>query len=102
MHKNTRKLRIRLLGHFWDERTAEVHDTEDESGQRTSLNSVRNEAPFDFTASQNQRKPEQWHDLQLKPHLDEVFDDLKSFEILQSATLEAISADQPENDTSPD
>ncbi|CZT18514.1 uncharacterized protein RCC_04359 [Ramularia collo-cygni] len=91
MHKNTREVRIHLLGHPWDEATAQA----DEICEYTTWNSPpynRNEDPSTIV-----KALDAWRDVQLKPCLDELFSDLRRFEALESVIVEARS--EPRHET---
>lgn len=85
MHKNTRDLRIHLLGHPWDEATAQA----DEDGEYTTWN----EPPFDGSVDSSfiSRAVGDWRDAHLKPCLDDLFADLRYFEVLEDVIVEARS-----------
>ena len=79
MHKNTRKLYIRLLGHWWDEN----HKSQITDDSQIGLD---NAPPAEF------RTPEgrvmQWQKTILNPAMDELFRDLSRMEVLEDITLE--------------
>lgn len=83
MHKNTRNLRIHLLGHLWDEATAQAN----EDGEYTTWN----EPPYGMEESPSfmSKALDEWQYLQLRPSLDELFGDLRHFEALESVIIEA-------------
>lgn len=80
MHKNTRELRIRLLGHYWDEASST-----EPSGHGDDLN----EPPFDFILPEHAVALEDWRDKTLRPHLNALFTDLHHFEALKTLIFEA-------------
>lgn len=80
MHKNTRKLRVRLLGHYWDEASSG-----DPGGHGDDLN----EPPFDFEMPGHVAALEVWRDNTLRPHVNSLFADLSNFEALETLKFEA-------------
>lgn len=85
MHKNTRELRFSLRGHPWDEATARA----DEDGEHTAWNQPPGDG--ELTPSMVLKAAETWRDSELKPCLDDVFNDLRHFEALEHITVEARS-----------
>ncbi|KAF2162310.1 hypothetical protein M409DRAFT_27314 [Zasmidium cellare ATCC 36951] len=96
MHKNTREMRIRLLGHYWDENSCQAFDSEyvedDEEGGAAGPPTPINEPPIEFEEPEHIVALEQWRDRYLRPQLDALFTDLRHLEALESLTFEA-SAD---------
>lgn len=80
MHKNTRKLRVRVLGHYWDEPSSR-----EPSGHGDDLN----EPPFDFELPEHIAALVDWRDDTLRPHLNTLFTDLHNFEALEVLKFEA-------------
>lgn len=85
MHKNTRDVRVRLLGHGWDEATAQA----DEDCEYTTWN----ELPHDMEGNEymTSQALKLWRNSQLKPCLDDLFGDLRQFEALENIVVEARS-----------
>lgn len=99
MHKNTRSLRVRLLGHYWDANSSQAYDTEEEVEDEQSNGegaaaapTPLNEPPFEFEEPEHMRTLEDWRDTKLRSRLDDLFTDLRHFEALQDLIFEA-SAD---------
>lgn len=99
MHKNTRNLRIRLLGHWWDQNSSQAWIEEEEASEQEDNEDAAagpltplNEPPIDFELPENVRALQVWRDEQLCPRLDALFQDLSNFEALEELTFEA-SAD---------
>ncbi|KAF7197000.1 hypothetical protein HII31_01425 [Pseudocercospora fuligena] len=94
MHKNTRSMSIRLLGHFWDENFASEceHLARGENGW-DEREDRQNEMPDGF----NLKKPEcqaaiaRWRDVELEPRLDELFGDIHNFTALEHLDFTASS-----------
>lgn len=97
MYKNTRSLRLRLLGHWWDSNVAATYDSEDEDGNSVDSD-AHNEPPFDFKQPAGRKALETWRDEKLRPYLEALFDDLRNFSVLQSLSVEA-SSDPSYEDT---
>lgn len=83
MHKNTRDLRLYLLGHPWDEATAQF----DEAGEYTTWNESPCKTKDDLSLMS--KTLEKWQDAELRRHLNELFGDSRDFEALENAVLEA-------------
>ncbi|KAK4508421.1 hypothetical protein PRZ48_002159 [Zasmidium cellare] len=96
MHKNTRELRIRLLGHYWDEPSSTAFNTDfeddDEEGGAAGPPTPLNEPPIDFELPEYIASLSEWRDNTLRPQLETFFTDLRHFEALETLTFEA-SAD---------
>jgi hypothetical protein len=85
MHKNTRDLRVHLLGHPWDEATANA----DEDGEHTTWN----EPPIEIRESPSlcHKTLASWREAQLRSCLDDLFGDLRNFEVLENVVFGARS-----------
>ncbi|KXT03842.1 hypothetical protein AC578_8906 [Pseudocercospora eumusae] len=94
MHKNTRSMTIRLLGHFWDENFASEceHLARGDKGW-DEREDRQNEMPDGF----NLKKPEcqaamaSWRDVDVAPRLDELFGDIHNFTALEELDFTASS-----------
>lgn len=85
MHKNTRHLGIHLLGHPWDEATAEA----DEDGGYTTWNKTPDH--LEGNEAGTLKVLSSWRDAELRPNLHEIFRDLSNFEAVEHIVVEASS-----------
>lgn len=114
MHKNTRRLHVRLLGHWRDETRAEnlglyhrgadnnfglfLDDREGiELGKRDR--EELDDDPYVFGQRSELEALTEWQARRLNPQLFELFEDLPRFTFLESLTFEAIQG--TENNGSP-
>ncbi|KAM3415751.1 hypothetical protein BST61_g9262 [Cercospora zeina] len=92
MHKNTRSLSIRLLGHYWDLNSAEDLErwhAEDSWSGSAPLNDMPPD--FEIPSENRQLALERWRDEEMRPKLDELFDDLRQFSVLKYLDFTASS-----------
>ncbi|KAK4963634.1 hypothetical protein LTR10_001263 [Elasticomyces elasticus] len=104
MRQNTRHLRLRMVGHWWDEMLSrEYEEACDEVEENTEgsdfdmpgyLAHEQNELhPSAKNLLDNYPKWEDWRDDYLAPTLDDLFGDLRNFTALESLRFEASNED---------
>ncbi|GIZ38942.1 hypothetical protein CKM354_000233900 [Cercospora kikuchii] len=92
MHKNTRSLSIRLLGHFWDLESAEDLERWHAEDSWSGPSPPNEESPgFDCESEGGELALAKWRDEQLRPKLDELFGDLRHFSVLRYLDFTATS-----------
>lgn len=84
MHRNTRELRIQLLGHWWDYNSKALTEDDAEATREG------NEPPAEFAAPQGQKEVREWQKKILLPAMNELFGDLSRFGQLQRVSLECL------------
>ncbi|KAK3690587.1 hypothetical protein LTR37_019083 [Vermiconidia calcicola] len=80
VYKNTRKLNIRLLGHWWDEHSKQAIIDGSEGKED-------NEAPAEVVGQEGQKALNRWQADVLRPFLATLFGDLSHLEVLESISL---------------
>lgn len=84
MHKNTRGLQIRIYGFPWDEEIKKQLEEEDSNPVNdVNASSILNDH------SNHQSDLTIWRESELTPALDELFEDLTRFSVLESISFEA-------------
>ncbi|KAK4894466.1 hypothetical protein LTR27_007352 [Elasticomyces elasticus] len=104
MRQNTRHLRLRMVGHWWDElMSREYEQACDEVEENTEGSDF--DMPGYLAHEQNELHPlakdlfdkhpkwEDWRDEYLAPTLDDLFGDLRNFTALESLRFEASNED---------
>ncbi|KAK3709405.1 hypothetical protein LTR37_010966 [Vermiconidia calcicola] len=83
MHRNTRNLDVRLLGHWWDEasKRAIIDGSEGEED---------NAAPAEVVGQEGQKALNRWQADVLRPCLAKLFRDLSHFQVLEIMSLETV------------
>ena len=92
MYKNTRSLSLRLLGHFWDTRSAEDNERwHAEDGWTGPF--AENEPPenFEWDSANGRTTLREWRDKTIRTRLDELFEDLRHFTVLKYLDITASS-----------
>jgi len=96
MRKHARKLRVRLLGHWWDERHARAQaglslEELADNFYEVPTDSAEEGSPVEEAARPSSTAIAVWQSGTLKHALDSLFDDLGQFKALQSLVFEATS-----------
>lgn len=87
LYKNTRKLRVRLLGHWWDQKSKSTLDRSDSSDD---YEDEMNEPPAEFSTPEGRRAVMQWQRNVLDPSMKELFQDLNRYGVLERVLLETV------------
>ncbi|TKA81867.1 hypothetical protein B0A55_01585 [Friedmanniomyces simplex] len=95
MHKNTRMLNLRFVGHWWDQEAARSYEVllSPDHGVTVGGEEDTTVPPTDNSA--DTRGWQAWRSRTLAPTLDELFGDLRNFTALESLSLEAVNEETP-------
>ncbi|KAI5371207.1 hypothetical protein Slin14017_G020860 [Septoria linicola] len=92
MHKNTRSLAVRLLGHFWDNRFAEdIERWHAEDGWCGPFSANEEPPGMDYISVEGIVALDRWRDSFAQPCLEELFADLRHFAALKYLDMTASS-----------
>ncbi|TKA81872.1 hypothetical protein B0A55_01588 [Friedmanniomyces simplex] len=102
MHKNTRMLNLRFVGHWWDQEAARSYEESlsDDAGEEiVTVGGGEDTAIPPTEDSADTRGWQAWRSHTLAPTLDELFGDLRYFTALESLSLEAMNEEMPHEDS---